>query len=215
MGAMTRMRLFAITLSLLAFVLPAVAVGADQDSSTPAKKKKSKSPVDISIPTMADLPKADGLQSTIDAPKEDKPSAPTKHKYEVVRVASAQQLVPHGDSFDTKYPVTRFEVNNLPMVLPGFHTLVRVKSPDRIGTNIEVKFVDPDGSTLLSADGALVFSGHEEADFVADWDSFSVKHAGDYTLVVTVAGEPLSKTVYPLTQQLHATLTETPTDGGH
>ena len=195
---------------LLASLLIASVAHADG-----AKKKSSKP--DFSMPDLPALPKGDGMSTT----KTDDPSVQTKHpadpskaKYTLASVQHAQQFVSRGDRYEARYVLDKIEVVNLPMTVPPFHTLVRVTSSDKLGASIEVRLVDPKGIPVVTSQGSLLFGGHEEAEFLVDWDPFTLKNAGTYQVEVTVAGLLIGKQAFPVVQQMSAHLSATPTDAG-
>jgi hypothetical protein len=177
---------------------------------------KKKSPIDFSVGNLGDLPKADGMRNeSSDAPKLEEPTAtPTKATYALAKVVNAQQIVPRGDSYEARQTITKIEVSNLPMVLSGFHTWVRVRSPEKVGAVISVKLLDPNGRTIADSDGDLVFGSKTETDFLVDWTSLQLNHSGIYKVQVDVAGDKVGETPLPVTQLLRATLSETAVDAG-
>jgi hypothetical protein len=168
---------------------------------------------DFTLPPLPDLPKADNLQGTpadqaqLQTPTADVP----KREYEVVKVTHAQSFESRGDSYVPRKEVSGFDVVNLPMVLPAFSSLVRVKSPQMVGAPIELRITDPQGHEMLSSSGTLVFSGHPTTDFVVDWSPIKVVKSGDYEVEVTVDGKVVSKTQLPIRHELRASISETQT----
>jgi hypothetical protein len=166
---------------------------------------------DFTIPPLPDLPKVDNLQGTpaeqaqLQTPTADVP----KRAYEVVKVIHAQSFETRGDSYAPRKEVTGFDVVNLPMILPAFSSLIRVKSPQMVGAPIELRITDPDGRDLLSSGGTLVFSGHPTTDFVVDWSPIKVVKSGDYAVEVKVDGNVISKTQLPIRHELRASISET------
>ena len=208
------------TLILASLLLASNGYADGSTSSTPSKKTSKKSkPVDFGIGDMPALPKGDGLSNVKDdddqAAQTKKPADPKAVKYELVSVQHAQQFNMRGDKYEAKYVIPKIDVANLPMTVPPFHTLVEVHSADRLGAAIEVRILDPRGSQVVSSQGALVFGGHDDADFLVDWDPFTLKTSGTYNVEVSVAGQVIGKKPFPVTQELRASLVATqPTDAG-
>lgn len=197
-----------ILLSTLLLAAPAAADGP--------KKPKGKA-ADFGTLDLPALPKGDGMSQTkSDAPESGTraPADPSAAKYSLVSVAHAQQFVARGEGHDARHPISRIDVVNLPMTVPPFQTLVVVKSPDKLGAAIEVRLLDPQGSQVVSSQGALEFGGHDTADFLVDWDPFTLRKAGAYQVEVTVAGQSLGKQPFPVSQELSAKLVATPVDAG-
>jgi len=197
------------------------ADAAHQDTGyADGAKKASKAPkMDFGLGDTPPLPKADGMSNV--KPEDDgatqtrKPADPKAAKYELVSVENAQQFDLRNDKYQARYVIPKIDVANLPMTVPAFHTLVQVHSDDRLGAAIEVRLLDPKGGQVVASQGALVFGGHDEAEFLVDWDPFTLKTSGTYNFEVTVAGQVLGKRPFPVTQELRASLVATqPTDAG-
>ncbi|MBS2030367.1 MAG: hypothetical protein JST54_20865 [Deltaproteobacteria bacterium] len=200
---------------ILASLLTAATGHADGTST----KKPSKNKVDFGFGDTPPLPKADGMANTkVDDPDADqtkKPADPKAVKYELVSVQHAQQFNMRGEKYEPKYVIPKIDVANLPMTVPPFHTLVQVRSSDRLGAAIEVRLLDPRGAQVVSSQGALVFGGHDEAEFLVDWDPFTLKMSGTYNVEVSVAGQVIGKKPFPVQQELRASLVATqPQDAG-
>jgi hypothetical protein len=172
---------------------------------------KTPAPSDFTIPALPDLPKADNLQAApSDERKLDTPTADVpKREYEVVKVSHAQSFEARGDSYIPRKEVNGFDVVNLPMVLPAFSTLVRVRSPQQVGAPIELRIVDPQGREVLSSSGTLVFGGQPTSDYVVDWSPIKIERSGDYVVEVKVDGKPISKSPLPIRHELRASISET------
>ena len=204
---------------LPALLLLAAAPAFAETGSPPAKKvaKKKAGAVDFGMMKLPDLPKGDGMAATqANAPDETTraPAAPGAAHYALVSVAHAQQFVVRGEAYDARHPIKRIDVVNLPTVIPAFQTLVRVKSAEKLGATVEVRLLDPQGAQLVASEGALVFGGHEEAEFLVDWDPFRLQKPGNYQVEVMVAGQSIGKAAIPVSQQLSAHLTATVVDAG-
>ena len=168
---------------------------------------------DFSIPDLPALPTGSGLKSTRDsAPtvQTHAPADPTQQHYALTQVEHAQQFVLQGGSYQARHPIDKLDVVNLPMTVASFHTLVRVHSAAHLGASIGVRLLDPRGDPVLSSQGALVFGGHDDAEFLIDWDPFTLSRSGRYTFEVTVAGQVVGTRPFMVVQELNATLVATP-----
>lgn len=191
-----------------------VALGATA-SADGAKKPKSKvKAADFSIGDLPALPTGDGMKATEEHQKVEtkKPADPSVAKYTLAGVTHAEQFIQHENGYEARHAISRIDVVNLPMTVASFHTLVRVHSDDKLGAAIEVRLLDPRGNQVLSSQGALVFAGHPEADFLIDWDPFTLQKSGTYEVVVAVAGQEIGRQPFPVVQELSAHLTATPVE---
>lgn len=181
-----------------------------------AKKPKAATP-DFSMPDLPALPTGDGLEKAKEsgpAVQTRAPADPRKAEYSLVSLEHAQQFVQQNDRYEPRFSIPKIDVVNLPMTVASFHTLVRVKSEDHLGAPIEVRLLDPTGRQVLSSQGALVFGGHDETEFLVDWDPFTLMKSGSYTFEVSVAGQKIGSQPFPVVQELQAKLAATPVDAG-
>lgn len=204
---------------LPALLLLCAAPALAEPAAPPATKGAKKKPKAVDFGTMAlpELPKGEGMATTPEqAPDETTraPAAPGAAHYTLAAVAHAQQFVARGEGYEARHPISRIDVVNLPTVIPAFQTLVKVKSPEKLGASIEVRLLDPQGVPLVASEGALVFGGHTDAEFLVDWDPFRLQKPGNYQVDVSVAGQSIGKASIPVTQQLTARLTATVVDAG-
>jgi hypothetical protein len=91
-----------------------------------------------------------------------------------------------------------------PLTTEKFSTAIRVKSPQRVNARIEIAIVDFRGDMVMSSAGELRFRGAkgDEVDYTVDWDpvpwrAAGDRAAGDFQVVVRVAGQPMG--LWPLT----------------
>jgi hypothetical protein len=170
-------------------------------SAAPKAKAKAKPIPGLEMPTIGDLPKTDGLtgEKSEGNPntKERAESNDAPATYAVTRLVHAQKFV-EKEHPDQVGPVTRLTANSLPIEMPGFQTLVEVKSAQKIGAPIVVKLLDPKGAVVVSSEGVIAFAGHDTTHFIVEWSSFTVSLAGNYTCLVEVAGKKAGDAVLPL-----------------
>lgn len=169
---------------------------------------------DFSIPDLPALPTGSDLHSTRDsapAIRTHAPADPTQQHYTLTGLEHAQQFVLQTGHYEARHPIDKLDVVNLPMTVASFHTLVRVHSASHLGASIGVRLLDPRGNQVLSSQGALVFGGHDDAEFLIDWDPFTLSKSGRYTFEVTVAGQVVGTQPFMVVQELNATLVATPT----
>ena len=180
-------------------------------------KKAKPAAADFSMPDLPALPTGNDLQKAADkGPKVQTraPADPRHATYALVSVQNAQQFTLQGDHYEARFVIPKVEVVNLPMTVASFHTLVRVKSAEHLGASIGVRLLDPTGHQVLSSQGALVFGGHDETEFLVDWDPFTLTRGGTYSFEVSVAGQVIGSEPFPVSQELQAKLVATQVDAG-
>ncbi len=190
-----RLALLCLCLSLPALAadpVPAKPAGA---KPAPAKKKPAK-PM-FEMPSLGEVPKADGAtraRSASDGLGSGTRTAASDATYQVVRVVHAKAFVgastgnsPVGGVLET------VKLKGTPPQTEKFSSVVRVKSAQRIGAPIDVVLLDPSGNTALSASGELTYRGakSDEAEWVVDWDPSPVRGPGQYQVLIRIAGHPM------------------------
>jgi hypothetical protein len=165
------------------------------DGGTQSPKTKVKAP-SIAMPTFSDIPKADDLKSP-NAEKPERPregSAGAGPRYSVVKVEHARAFRETAPGLATAAePLQSVELSGNPLTTGRFATMVRVKSPQKLGAPIKVDILDPRGEVALSSTGELSFRGlkGDEANYLVEWDPTPCRTGGDYRLTVRVSGEDL------------------------
>jgi hypothetical protein len=179
--------------SLLAgLFLSAVALAG---TPAPAKKKSNVKVPSFTLPSMGEVPKADGLQKTkADAPPPG-PSAsrPADATYTVTKVQFGKQFVHGPGGQQPVQPFTSVALRGSPLTTEKFSSLVKVKCPQKANAPIELAVLDPRGDTAMSASGELVFKGTttDEVEYLVDWDPTPARAGGKFQLLVRVAGQPM------------------------
>jgi hypothetical protein len=174
----------------LVLVLP----GGKSLAQEASAKQRSKVEVPkIAMPALGEIPKAEGVT----APAVDKlaaePTVPSvSATYEIAKVQHAKSfvrtragLLAMGGAIDT------VNLAGKPPATEKFSTVIRVKSPQKLNTSIEVEILDPRGETAMSSAGQLHFprTKSDEAEYVIDWASVPCRFSGDFQVVVRVAGQ--------------------------
>jgi hypothetical protein len=174
---------FFIAAGLAAVVSTTVAHAGDTDAKAapPAKSAKTKA-LDIKMPAFGAIPSAEGLKAKEPEKIAMTPTiTPGNATYEVVKVQHAR-----GRS-----PIQEVELSGNPQTSDRFSTVVRVKSPQKVNTSIDVLIVDGRGQTAMSSSGEVSFRNKksDQADFAIDWDPTPFRSGGDYRVMVKLGGQ--------------------------
>ena len=179
------------TLTLAAVLLSISALAAD-------KKKGEK--IDLGIPSFGNIPKGDNLEK----PKDKKPTGGEPSPSSPSAIYSVVKVV-HGKSFTRSAtgatPTIAFEAvtaSGNPLTTEKFSTVVRVKNAEKKSADITVNIIDPRGESVMDASGTVTFRGSktDEMDYTIDWDPTGIRAAGDFQVMVKVAGQMLG--TFPL-----------------
>jgi hypothetical protein len=149
--------------SLLTLSLVLIFSGSALAADTKAKTKSSgKAKVDLDLPTFGAIPKGDdikkpnstdtnlGLQPTETAASATYAVTKVMHAKAFTRGPSGAQPVEGGYS--------AIPLSGTPPSTPKFTTVVRVKSPQRANTSIDVVILDPRDDTAMSSKGEVNFA---------------------------------------------------------
>ena len=79
-----------------------------------------------------------------------------------------------------------------------FSTVVRLRSPEKRNTSVEVAVLDVRGDTVMEASGQILFGNAEEAEWSVDWQPSWVKRKGPLQVLVRVGGNPLGTWPLPV-----------------
>lgn len=187
-------KLLACVLVVSTYHTPVAA--ADKKGAEPERPKAP----DLGLPSFGAIPKGEGVV----APKETSPLpeatiSPASATYSIVHVF-------HGKAFSRgpggARPVgggmAAITVSGKKPATEKFTTVVRIKSPQRVGAAITLQITDPYGGSLMSASGDFTFRGTkgDEVDYTVDWDPTACRAGGDYTLSIRI-GDAVVGT-YPL-----------------
>jgi len=160
----------------------------------------------ITLPALRDLPNAEGMKRPA---VEKGASEPTVSNvpatYRVVKLQHARSfLQARVGPLPVGGTLTSINLSGKPLTTEKFSTAIRVKSPQRVNARIEIAIVDFRGDMVMSSAGELRFRGAkgDEVDYTVDWDpvpwrAAGDRAAGDFQVVVRVAGQPMG--LWPLT----------------
>ena len=170
---------------------------AEEPRKAPQKKPAQKVEVPkIDLGGLGGIPNADGVQKKrSDASAELSPKVTgSEVEYRVERVVHAQGFtrsveghVPVGEALEA------IRLHGRPPVTQAFTTMIRVKATANVNASIDVAILDPRGDTALSGSGNLSFANAKtgEAEWLIDWTPTPRPHAGEYKVLVRIAGRPM------------------------
>jgi hypothetical protein len=193
-------------LALAALIGAAVLAGESKPTPQPKAKGKAKAASkpavpSFTLPSMGEVPKADGLvrpKVQTERLSESQAIRAADARYDVVKVEFAKAFVrgPQG-----QVPVAPFQSVALrgdPPTTEKFSSLVRVRSAQRLNAPLQMVILDPRGDTAMTAQGELAFKGatSDEVEYTVDWDPTPLRSGGRYQVLIRIAGEP--KGTWPL-----------------
>jgi hypothetical protein len=178
----------ALSLSLAAFA---------GEPKLKGSKKESAPKLDLGLPTFNQIPTDQKLEKVKEKPEQQAPSgAKADEGYSVVRVTHGKAFLRAPDGAKASAPFTQVTASGNPLMTEKFSTAVRVKSPSKKNTRIEVAILDFRGDTVMEAAGELRFGTGDEAEWLVDWDPSGVRGPGDFQVLVRIGGNPLG--TFPL-----------------
>ena len=179
--------------SALLFAVVATHTWAAEPKTLKGTKTQSAPKIDLGLPSFGALPKADGLQKNA-PPKEQ--TAPTQAA--PAETAITIQSVTHSKmGKGGAAPVSSIFASGNPLMTDKFSSNIKVKSPTKRSTGIEVAILDGRGQSVMEASGTLNFrTGSDETEWHVDWDGSTIRAAGDFVVQVTVGGD--TKATFPL-----------------
>lgn len=190
------MRMNRSILAAALLALPLVAVAADPAPKLKGSKKEQAPKIDLGLPTFTEIPKDQKLESA--AGKDKTQTAPTStradERYTLVRVVHGKSFTRGPDGAKAAAPFTQLTVSTDPFVTERFSTVIRVKSPAKKNTRIEVVILDQRGDTVMDAQGELRFATNDETEWQVDWEPTGVRAPGEFQVLVRVGGTPLGTT---------------------
>jgi hypothetical protein len=161
-------------------------------------KKETAPKLDLGLPTFNQIPSDQKLEAP--KPKSDAQQGPSGTKvddgYTVVRVVHGKGFMrgPDGAKPSTPFPTVTASGN--PLMTEKFSSVIRVKSPAKKNTRIEVAILDFRQDTVMEASGELRFGTGDEAEWQVDWDQSGIRGPGDFSVLVRIGGNPLG--TFPL-----------------
>ena len=184
--------------SLLLGSLSLALVAHAVDPKLKGSKKEAAPKLDLGLPTFKDIPKDQKLEK----PKEpgDAQQAPSTARvdegYTIVRVVNGKAFIRAPGGAKPSAPFPQVTVAGNPLATEKFSTVVRVKSPPKKNTSIEVVILDQRGDTVMEASGEIRFANSDESEWQVDWDPTGVRSAGDFQVLVRLGGSPMG--TFPL-----------------
>lgn len=184
------------SLALASLSLALLAHAADPKLK--GSKKEAAPKLDLGLPTFKDIPKDQKLEK----PKEpaDAQQAPSGARvdegYSVVRVVHGKGFMRSPDGARPSTPFPQVNVAGNPLMTEKFSSVVRVKSPGKKNTSIEVAILDQRGDTVMEASGELRFGTGVEAEWQVDWEPSGIRNPGEFQVLVRLGGNPMG--TFPL-----------------
>ncbi len=173
-----------------------VAGAAEPAPKLKGTKKESAPKLNLGLPSFNEIPKDQKLESA--QGKEKTQTGPSGARldegYTLVRVVHGKTFVRSPDGAKPSAPFTQLTVSSNPFVTEKFSSVVRVKSPAKKNTRIEIVILDQRGDTVMDAQGELRFSSADETEWQVDWEPTGVRAPGDFQVLVRVGGNPLGTT---------------------
>jgi hypothetical protein len=168
------------------------------DPKLKGSKKETAPKLDLGIPAFKDIPKDQKLEKPKEAAEAQQSPSGTRadEGYTVVRVVHGKSFLRSPDGAKPSAPFSQVTVAGNPLATEKFSSVIRVKSPAKKNTRIEVAILDQRGDTVMEASGEIRFGTGEEAEWQVDWDPTGVRNAGEFQVLVRIGGNPLG--TFPL-----------------
>jgi hypothetical protein len=177
---------FLLTIVLLAF---GVEGRADEPKKPSGTKKQQVPKLDLSLPTFEQLPSDEGLRKPTAPPPMTSPvHSDPGEGFTLVALTHAKTFVGTIQGLKPAAPMAQVELSGNPLTTEPFTTVVRVRSPARRSSSVEVTILDPREHSALEAKGQLVFKNSDEAEWAVDWAPTGVRSAGEFQVQVRVGG---------------------------
>lgn len=188
------MKISKVWLAALSLALAPQAFAAKPKAPNSGSQGKFKD-LDLGISNFGALPTDQKLES----PKEAKPATESSvtvsnATYEVVKVLLGRQFTRSANgSTPTGGALKSISRSGTPPSTERFQSVVRIKSSAKVNAPIDLVFLDPRGDTAMSASGDLNFnsSKQNEVDYLVEWDPTPTRSAGEFKLLIRVAGQVL------------------------
>jgi hypothetical protein len=177
----------ALLLLLVAVSLPGAALADEVPRKLKGTRTDGVPRLDLPQATFQPLPTVQRAAE----PDAGQGPAPADDGYQVVGVV--HQRLDRGPRAGEALG-TEIALSGAPLASESFSTVVRVRSPARRGTHIEVSIVDPRQRTLLEAEGVLRFGGGDEARWVVDWARTPFRAPTEGEVQIRLGGTLVSST---------------------
>lgn len=159
-------------------------------------RKESAPKLDLGLPAFNAIPKDQKLETA--QPKQDEPVGASGKRadegYTLVRVVHGKNFTRSADGAKPTAPFPAVTWDPQTLTLEKFSSIIRVKSPGKRTTRIEVVILDTRTDTVMDASGELRFGNSDEAEWQVDWDPSSARGPGEFQVLVRVGGNPLGTT---------------------
>lgn len=172
-------------LTMLAVLVVATHTWADGAKTLKGSKTQTAPKIDLGLPQFNAIPKADDLKKA--GPAQDPQQKPSDAV--VVEKASVLSVTHTRPGKGGPAPIASLTASGNPLTTDKFSSVVKVKSPGKRGMGIDVEILDPRGQQVMQANGSLNFHGSDETEWHVDWDSTSIRAAGDFQVKVTIGGD--------------------------
>jgi hypothetical protein len=168
------------------------------DPKLKGSKKESAPKVDLGLPSFNNIPSDQKLERPKEKPdaQQGPSGSRVEEGYSVVRVVHGKAFLRGPDGARPSAPYTVVTASGDPLLTEKVSTVVRVKSPAKKNTRIEVAILDFRTDTVMEASGELRFGTTDEAEWQVDWDPSGIRGPGDFQVLVRIGGNPLG--TFPL-----------------
>jgi hypothetical protein len=174
-----------------AFLAPGLLCWAEEPKKTAGARPKASAPkLDLGLPKFDSLPSQEKLAKPT-APPEPEAKAPGAQG-RVDESGPALVSVVHRKGRGASAPLSQVAVSGNPLTTEAFSTAVRVRSPSRRSSSVELTVLDSRETTVMEARGLLVFRNSDEAEWAVDWAPTAVRAAGEFRVQVSVGGTVLA-----------------------
>ena len=168
------------------------------DPKLKGSKKEAAPKLDLGIPVFKDIPKDQKLEKPKDPAEAQQSPSGTRIEegYSVVRVVHGKSFLRGPDGARPSTPFPQVNVAGNPLTTEKFSSVIRVKSPAKKNTSIEVAILDQRGDTVMEASGELRFGNGPEAEWQVDWEPTGIRNPGEFQVLVRLGGNPMG--TFPL-----------------
>lgn len=152
--------------------------------------KKPQAPqLDLKLPELEALPSDVSLTKPSAAPELERAGGATRdERYTLVSLTHAKSFAGTPQGLTPIAPLTRVTAAGRPLLTESFTSVVRVRSPARRSSSVELVVLDARDTPVMEARGELVFRASEEAEWAVDWAPTAVRTAGTFQVQVRVGG---------------------------
>lgn len=204
-------RLVRMLRPLLAVSMCVALVSSAADPKLKGSKKEAAPKLDLGLPAFKEIPKDQKLEKPKDPAEAQTAPSGTRvdEGYSVVRVVHGKAFMRSPDGAKPSAPFPQVTAAGTPLLTEKFSSIVRVKSPGKKNSRIEVAILDQRGDTVMDASGEIRFGTGEEAEWQVDWEPTGIRNPGEFQVLVRIGGNPLG--TFPLKV---ATASATPSPAG-